>query len=257
MRTTKRIEEFRQLCMGEVKQLTESYPDIETYFKKGRSKINISLITLLIGCDFKAPRNENKMAKVSYKYPLPTKKELSTIIGILNVFIDTIEIPYLNGMGVNNNDICDDSVADEDMDIPDESEIDSSFVNCTYNVKFIDKINTKQMKSMVFGTEGEEPITTMYLNAMDVVSIAAMGEDLRKRVNRNRLLIAGGITLAIAAGIGAGIYIYNKNKKEDDINIDGIEESDDDINIEDSLDLDPVVMVDLDPEVTVDLDPLV
>ena len=81
--------------------------------------------------------------------------------------------------------------------------------------------------------------------------LAGVGEQLRKRTIRNRVLIVGGIALVVTGGTIIGVNMYKKHKDKDaaDANTDGAPEVDLDssdlpeVNMDDSGDA-PVVTID-------------
>ena len=266
----KRIAEFNETATKELPALTYQLRNVKNpekalkrYFREGRSPLNIQLIGLLIGATIKPPKKDGKEYKIVFDLPLPTKKEMSKIIASLNVFIDMTEIPFLRKIGVidgeyeydEDDEEEDTEDSDDDMSIPKSDDEDTgedyeeevALTNCTYNVKYINKITRKEMKSAIFGSAAEEGMSTMYLNSMDAIQIASMGEELRKRINMERALVIGGITLVLgAAAATTAVVIHNKKKKKEEEEM--IEENViDPIPVDDDI-LDPEPIVDLDPE---------
>lgn len=210
-----RIENLRKIMLMEIGGNVDKLSSSEYHQK--RKQLNEELIAILIGAEFKDGQ------KLVMKYSLPTKKQLNTIIVMMNTFIDTVENPFL--MKIMNPETAEKSDNEEDneddIDIPDRDD-DYELKNSGYNITMRDKVSKKDMKNIIFGLEGENPITNYYLNMNDIMILAAMGETLRKKIIRNRCIIIGGVTFAIAAGVTTGLLIYNhkKKEKEEDVQID-------------------------------------
>ena len=227
------ISEIRNWATQGIPALIASKPglDVKGYFQEGRLCLNLLLIETLIGAEITADTGKNAKGdyKIKFNRRLPTATELAEISEIVAKFIKDVEKPFLDQFTTTDPG---------DMNIPD----DVSTIR-------LEKINAKSMKELIFGGAG--PVTNRMLNAIDCIQLAGVGEQLRKRTIRNRVLIVGGIALVVTGGTIVGVNMYKKHKDKvaADTGTDGAPEVDLDsgdlpeVNMDDSGDA-PVVTID-------------
>lgn len=234
------MSKFVQEQVKEIKRITtevipniisiESEAQLENY-NDARMQLNKVIIQACIGGEFK--QNKKGDNHITFTKKLPSKKELAEIVNIIDVFMKTTELPYLKDMSEFTDDA-------DDIEIPNEIEygpIGSGIIE-------IEKINNKKLTNYIFGKDGNEAIMKYILNTSDIIQLASIGEDLRKKRNRNMMLLIGGVALVLAGGVAFAVYKNNKNKNSCDA-IDDIDIGEVDIDdIDDDIDEAPVVEID-------------
>ncbi len=167
------------------------------YKRNYRGPINMKMLEILLGAEFTPGRNSSEL-KVKYNDTRCSISDLDRVVKALSAFVNEAEVPFLrtfqdsSGMSVD---------------------INKEFYN---DVVIMDsKMSKKEMRNALFGYAGKNPICEMYLRELDIITIAANAEDLRKRMLRNEILIIAGVTLVTVAA-ATGVAIYMKNKKEED-----------------------------------------
>ena len=203
----------------------------QKYFNDCRLVLNIMVIQALTGAEYDPSKvGKDGKYKVSFNGALPTTSEVAEIAEIIDAYIETVEDNFLSSVSTSPDDMSINA-------IPDGSP----------SIKLNNKVNKKNLTNIIFGYDGQQAICKMLIDSADVIRIAALGEELRKKRNRNRILIIGGITLLVAAGAGAGYYFYNKNHNDNDaidtdadVNVDEIPD-DPDVRIDDET---PIVEID-------------
>ena len=177
----------------------QSCNDIEEYKKGYRIPINFKILEILLGAEFGESRNRTEM-KVKYNAQRCTMAQLDRTVKALKSFIDENESPYLSSFVVTQNGV----------EVP-------GFNWYTAVVLIDGKVSKKDMKSHLFGYDGKAALCQMFLTELDIVTIAANAEELRKRMTRNEVLLIAGLTLAVAAvGVGTAMYIKNKKDEEEE-----------------------------------------
>ena len=181
--------------------------------------------------------------KIRYSEKLPTTSELSKICSLLRAFEEETEDPYMHAI--------DKKLAEAEED---DMEIDVAIpmVDAIACIGKIDKINASKMNKVIFGKSPEFGIAnTARITAESVMELAANAEKLRKRQNRNKMFIIGGIALLAVGGTATAVAIHNKHKKNADALVDEVESevfnesADIDMDVDDTIDMDaPVVSMD-------------
>lgn len=231
-----RIQEI-QAQMDQIKAATTGTTELAYKDYLGqRVGLNLLIISTMLGATVKKSKKEKFEFKFDKK--LPNKSELATIIEKVNQFVTDVEIPYLDGISVEVEE------SEEDMSIPPKATAQVEVGGC--NVPVVEKWNPKKARDYIFGYDGKNAMSQAMLNSLDFIKIAGIGEELRKRSNRNRMLLIGGIAIVVVGGVCVGIAIHEHNKNDD--------EWTDDLNDFESEDLDDVASEDLDDAPSVSLD---
>lgn len=238
------MSKFVEGCIKDIKRMTKTeIPELinnvelgAAMYEEYRMELNRAIIQACIGGEF--TQNSKGENKIKFNKSLPTTNELAEIISLMDVYVKTVEIPYLNSI-----DYVGDDDYDEDMSIPNSLEIASA----GSGIINIDKVNNKKVTNYIFGKNGYDPIMKYMLNASDIMKIAAIGVDLRKKTNRNTMIIIGGISIAVAAGIGYALYKYNSDKNDIDKSMNDVDLDDSEIELDEvDIDLDDAPVVSLD-----------
>ena len=229
------IEEIRNWALKAVpEKISKEGLTEQKYFNDCRLVLNIMVIQALTGAEYDPAKvGKDGKYKVSFNGALPTTSEIAEIAEILDTYIANVEDNFLSLASVD---------IDDDMSID-----DTPAAGRETTINPIEKINKKNLTNSIFGYDGQQAICKMLIDSADVIRIAALGEELRKKRNRNRMLIIGGITLLVAGAAGAGYYFYNKNhddadsSNDIDVNPDVIPMDDPEVSIDDET---PVVEID-------------
>ena len=207
---TTQIEKMRTLAFTEIPQKLAANPamPLDAYLDECRLALNMVAVSALTGGEFVESKKKDgdKKWKVKFDHSLPNKTELLQICDIMNSFIGTVENPFLKRFVIPPE------AGENDMEIPDQGQQPVAFGT---NVPKIEKINKKKLESYIFGKDGKPSMCKMLLTSIDCIQIAALGEDLRKKENIDKMLIIGGIALALTGAAVAGVCIYRHTKKDD------------------------------------------
>lgn len=234
-----RIELIRTIAEKEIPSYLKSNNSIivEEYRSK-RVELNKQLIQVLIGGKFVQSEKTGEW-KVKFNESLPTRSELAEVMKIMEDFVKNVEGPVMDAIIAA-------ATADDGMEIPPREEDN-------FGLPKIEKINTKKVREYILGGAGNDPLYNIMIGVADCMEIAALGEDLRKHQNMNKMLIAGGIVL-ILTGAAVAMWVSSNNKKDGEV-----EDGDcDDLLVEVDMDSDEFPVVDIDsatddcPVVTLD-----
>lgn len=240
-----RINNIRTLATKDIPAIVKGETVDCQVYNEARCVLNNHLIQALIGGEFVENKKGPEHHNIRFCHALPTRQELSEIVQIMDIFTKTVEMPFMEELYASDDP--------DDMNIPPRnSNLSHAFAGSGINK--IEHITAKNLKNYVFGYDGQVALIEIMLSAADCMQIAAMGEDLRKRTNRNKMLIIGGIALVVTGGIAAGMYI--SSKKDRDGEVPEIEDNTID-NIDDiGVDVDDVTGVEINsddaPVVTID-----
>lgn len=212
-------------------------------YNDARLDLNNNLIQVLIGGDFVQAKKGQEEYNIKFCHALPNCQELAEILQIMDVFTKTVEIPFMEELTADDDA--------NDMDIP-PKKINLSYAFAGSGISKIENITSKNLKNYIFGYDGKNALREIMLSSIDCIQIAAMGEDLRKKTNRNKMLIIGGIALVVTGGIATAMYVNKKRSDNDDV----IDSEVDDIMDIDEIGVDDVTGVEIDsddtPVVTID-----
>lgn len=200
-----KIEAIKKITTVDIPALMQGEQVDPNQYMVKRLELNMNVIQLLIGGEFTEGK-DSKEWKIKFGSKLPSRSDLAEIARIMEDFVTNVEAPFMDAVrraasGAANND---------DMSIPPQATLDP---NARVGLPKIEKINAKKLKNYIFGYDGKPAMSRLMLNAADCLEIAVMGEELRKKTNRNKMLIAGGIALLITGGVVAAVCIHKKSKK--------------------------------------------
>lgn len=249
-----RIGEIK-VAIDEIKRIVDNPNLTEDDYLKGRIALNMAVIQALIGAEFQKPKKDGKEYRLKFNGKLPNRNELAEIVTMLNDFIGEVENPFLETLyALPETDAEAEgevSAEDDDMEIVPEGELCESNVN---HIPTVEKWDGKKLKNYIFGYDGKSALSRAMLTATDCIRLSAIGEEVRKKQNRNKMLIIGGVALLITGGVVAGVVIHNHNKK-DDKDLDDMIDDIDDVDVDGDIDVDTDIDVDDDvPTVEVDVD---
>lgn len=228
------IERFTTQVIPGIIENEGSDPDD---YNEARMQLNKVIIQACIGGEFKKTKKGDN--RISFTKKLPTTKELSKMVDMMDTFIRSYELPYLKDMAIAESE-------DDDIEIPSDNELIELAIMGT-GINSIEKINGKKLTNYIFGKDGCEPVMKYILNTSDIIKLASIGKDLRKKRNRNLMLMAGGIALVVTGGVAFAVYKSNKNKNDIDDIIDEIDVDDIDVDeIDVDVDADEAPVVELD-----------
>ena len=211
------------------------------YYKECRLPLNVMMTEFGAAVEFEQAKDANGKCKIKSTHARPTNKQLAEGCEIIDRYIADTESAIIDSFVQLSED--------DDMVIPAAGNLESVV---DINIESIDKINNKKMINYVFGYDGQPAICKMLLDSTDLIKIAAMGEDLRKKRNRDRALIIGGVVLAVAGLTGTGIYLYNKKHAENNVPALDVDEDIVDVDVDTDEDI-----VDVDVDVDTDEAPIV
>lgn len=251
---SKKIAELTRIATIDIPNLLKTgYGNvpIETYDSM-RYALNCAIIEALTGGELSV---KDGKVNIKFSHRLPNKADVYVVAGIVDNFVLNVENPYLASF-IPVEDV---ELNENDMAIP------PMVVVTDDTLGDISKLKNKVLKEAILGANGEGGLTKIHLAATDCLAIAAAAEVARKKANRNKFFIIGGVALAVV-GVGVAAAVIAKNKKKDDadtttdeLDIDDIDTDDIDVDIDDidapSVDLDDTTStIDLDDTPTVDLD---
>lgn len=212
---TKELETIKKLATQEIPALIATGCDENMYNAK-RAELNAHVIQLCVGGEIVELKGK-KEGQQTFKFnkALPTKAQVAECSAIINTYIGMVENPFLMNLAHDDGD--------------DDMSIQTGDVYAA-NVIAMEKPKNKDLKANILGTECI-PYYQMKLSGLDVITLAAIGEEARKRANFQKTLIIGGIIVLLAVAGGVCYYFYTKKDE-------CCEDCDCDIDQED-IDLDP------------------
>lgn len=189
--------------IAEITTMTQQDCDEAAYNQK-RVALNQLLIETLAGCEI----SDNKKGETTVKFnkTLPDMMTTAKIAAIIDTFVGEVENPYL--LKISGAD-------PESMEIP---------VTVPGGVTEIEKPTNKALKGAIL--EGIDAWYRKPLDGKDCYMISAIGDAARKDANLKKALIISGVILVVAAGT-AGYYFYTKNKKEEVVEAQPVDDAED------------------------------
>jgi len=226
--TKERIAEIDTMISKTIPQAMTKGCTLEEYHEH-RVTLTLTVIQALFGADYIKPKKEGKPLIAKLKHKIADREDVNTITRMIDEFVGTVEVPYLNSISGNTN-------ADDDMDIP------ATTTPVVSRLPKLDKINSKSLSEYLFGPSG---VSKILISGLDVIELAAVAEKVKKINTRNNMILIGSAVL-IGVGIGVGINMYRKSKN-DDIDVDNIDVDDVEVDVDDvEVDVDDVPVVNLD-----------
>lgn len=212
-----RIEEIRKTTR-ELQDIIKKGISEEEYIVKYRSALNLVIVEALTGGELSKDRKGANILK--FKHNLPSASEILEITNLVKDLVDEEKawITQLDG-------------DDDDMSV-------SSII--TTNAT-----KAKDVNERIFG---DESILHDYIGTTEILELAAMGESLRSALIKKRVLIIGGITLAvIGAGTAAAIlYKHKKDSAEGEDTEIGDTIDVEEIPVDDNVEIEDIPVVDID-----------
>lgn len=166
--------------------------DIMQYMSEFRGPINMVIVQALLGAELK--RRKNGTYSAVFKHRLPTYAQSMAIAERLQGYIAKHEKPLLATFKKDK----------DDMSIP---------VTPT-TITYEPNMTNKTLKNKLIANT--ESFSAFLIKPQDVMIVAAMGEDARRKANRDRGLIIGGICVVGAAAAGVGGFMAYKHRKAKD-----------------------------------------
>lgn len=232
-----KIAEIRRIATQELPNIMAAGYDDATEKRVQEQRYNMDslIIQVVLGADFAAGKTPSEQ-KIKYTQKMPSLSQLTEITDVLGDYIRNHEVPYYAMKGKIDAETAaalqsQTGQQAPDMSIPGQAPVTTSITVDYPKITALENVTKKDMKSILFN----QGIIRKYLDVSAVMTLASMGDTIRKKQNLTWGLIIGGITLAAAAGTVTAIYIYNKKKEEE------LDEVDDDLDVID-LGADPLAI---------------
>ena len=189
--TNELIAQIKALALTEIPAwLKEQKTVNEKDYIVKRIQLNTLVVQALTGCEIKP--NKKGEYKVHFNKALPTQTQVHEIAQIMDVYVNNYE-------SFSADD-------DDDMEIPHTP------------IAIIEKCSNKKLRGSILGSSS---ITNEFIDGIDCIAIAAMGEEARRRRNIMLASVIIGSTILVAGGVTVGIIFYNKKKAAKEV--DGID----------------------------------
>lgn len=211
------LAELNALTMSVTDEVLDGITTAGRYMTDVRLPINTKLLEILLGATFVRSGRKNELV-IKYNNPIPSYTQLHQVYNLLVKFINEKENPLIRQF--DPIDEPDGNDEDDDMGKPTakSSKEYNPFDLYRSAIPLVQRINKKDMKSII-GLNGESPqiqLCNQLIQPSDILEIVGMAEELKKKIARNEILIAAGITaVVIAAGVVTWCYFDHKKKKED------------------------------------------
>lgn len=224
----KEMAVIKKLAQEEIPALIATGVDEKIYYQK-RAELNVHIIQLCVGGEMYELKGK-KAGQNGFRFnkSLPTKAQVAELGEIINTFIATVENPYIQGL--NGADV-------DDMSIP---------TNLILNAQVTapEKVTNKTLREKIVG---DSSYYQLQLSAIDVMNLAAIGEQARKDANFKTTIIVGASVLVLAGAAVGGYFIYKNYKNKDE------EVAEAEVVVDAECDVDPDdVDIDEAPEVELD-----
>lgn len=189
----KRIEEANKQLGLLQNMLTTLGATADDYIEQ-RTIINMELIQATCGCEVGTDKSTDNV-NVKYNHKPASFNEMVKVKDIIKQ-LNIIDERFINK--AQNF-----AVDDDEMGIP--------VVQAVANIPAdVFDMKVKEFSEMIFCK------ATTFTTVDDFINLAAATQTIRKKINRKRALIIGGIVLTVAVGSGVAIYVHNKNKDKYD-----------------------------------------
>jgi len=160
-------------------------------YKAERISLNLHIIQVLVGCTIV---EKNGSRKVKFNKPLPTKEQIANVAKVVQNFINTVECKIMKATGED----------EEDLAIP-----------VSAGIPDIEKCNNKKLAANILGTDTVS-ISTLPINGVDCMQLAAFGEEARKKRNTKLAIIIAGCVVVAAVGTTVAVLTIKKKKEKDE-----------------------------------------
>lgn len=180
--------------------------DFDSY-RAARVQLNIPILEIIFGAEI-----DN--TKIKFNKPTPTLGQIGALMKTFNQFYLEVETPVLEDYAKMQ------AAAAKDPQSPNMPTANNGIAD----IPVFEKIKVKDVKAAIVG-QGQYafPMISNLFTPMQILEMAKVSEDLRKKIKKDQILIIGGITLAVAAAAGVGVYAWNKHKDNDGGDIVAIE----------------------------------
>lgn len=213
-RSKNMINSLRILCEqripAEIAQIPINEQGRAYYMNKCRFALNDALIEFALGCNIDL--SDGGKISVKFNENLPKNDAIAQAATILSIFIQNYEQPLMARFNAAN--LAPQAAAAGDMEIPADpaaAAAPQAQVLQNKHVLMISKIDNKHLAKVLKrnGVLGAD-----LLDAADLMTLCAYGEKARKKANRNKALIIGGVAILLTGTAIAG-FMYYKHKKEE------------------------------------------
>lgn len=211
------ISEIKEFCTVTVPAMAAQINDPTAYLMNQRAALNNLIIEAMLGCEITVGATE-KENKVKFNHHLPSMAQVREVVNIVDDFIANVENPMLAAL-INAG-----QAESDDLAIPQEFEL--KIGDEVQRVTMIDKVSNKKLKSEIFE---RRLMQTVKMTGKDVLALAALGQEARKRSCRNKMLIIGGIQILLLGGLTAALIVRKVTKKHEDDNMENIDVSAEDV----------------------------
>lgn len=199
------IKAIREMTTEKIPAAADQVTEIREYLSTQRAALNNLLIEFCLGCEITVGETETKN-KVKFNHHLPSMSQIKEVVDLITVFIRDIENPMLARLAAGLTD-----TDTDDMGIP--TEFNVKVGGEVQRVRMIDKPSAKKLKDEIFE---RDIMRCVKMDGGDILTLAALGSEVRKRRCRNQCLIIGGVALLLMGGVVTMAIIANNRKKHDD-----------------------------------------
>lgn len=183
--------------------LSKERPDSKEY-TQARRELNCRLLEVLFGATIGTNSKDPNKGEIAFNRPMPSIRDLTTILAEFEEFYHNVEYPRILGTHGYQE------VDPESDDIP-------GLMMAEAIIPQYDKIKISALKKDLVGDVSCHPIIDSLICPSDIMKIASIGEAARKVIIRNRVIVIGGITLAVVgAAVATGLIVHNHKKKNND-----------------------------------------
>ncbi len=208
----KMVAMIKELCEvripTEIRKLTPDETGRVAYMSVCRFALNNALVEFALGCEIDV---EPDGSKVKFNKPLPRTKDVAAVAAILSEFMQQWENPLM----ANFNASAPVAQPAPDMEIPPENAPAAAnpMIGAMprKRIMMIEKADNKHIAKVL---KQKAILGYDLLDAADIMQLVSMGEEARKKSNRNKALIIGGVAILLTGAAVAG-YMYYRHKKNE------------------------------------------